>query len=105
MSCDTGSSGTAPDYCLLSGQKISCADFFTHTGSALTYVQSLYNTPRTRSVTRPFNINGSSVHFDLILTWETPQKWAWTVCVGVVVVLFLSKGWQLCSLVNRSRPR
>ena len=27
------------------------------------------------------------MHFDLLSTWETPQKWAWLVGVGVVGVV------------------
>ena len=27
------------------------------------------------------------VHFDLLSMWETPQKWAWLMCVGVVGVV------------------
>ena len=70
-------------------------------------VDTLQHSQDTFSNTRAFNINGfvsSYVHFDLLSTWETPQKWAWLVGVGVVGVVcpgfpFLTVGnyrfWQL----------
>ena len=42
-------------------------------------VVTLQHSQDTFSNTRAFNINGfvsNYVHFDLLSTWETPQKWA-----------------------------
>ena len=53
-------------------------------------VDTLQHSQDTFSNTRAFNINGfvsSYVHFDLLSTWETPQKWVWLACVGVVGVV------------------
>ena len=53
-------------------------------------VDTLQHSQDTFSNTRAFTINGfvsNYVHFDLLSTWETPQKWAWPKCVGVVGVV------------------
>ena len=53
-------------------------------------VDTLQHSQDTFSNTRAFNINGfvsNYVHFDLLSMWETPQKWAWSMGVGVVGVV------------------
>ena len=91
-----GSSGTVPEILALSRKASQMSRmFYPHwkcTNLCPELVDTLQHSQDTFSNTRAFNINHQYVHFDLLSTWETPQKrglcaWAWFVCVGVVGVV------------------